>query len=104
MLSLFYTSQITIGHTVSFQSVTVFTSHCLVMASMATFPFLWVLKLSLASATSFSQQQFTTTEPQLLSNSLQQLTGSAYNISAQTAQKTQFLLLFMGCCLVTAVV
>jgi hypothetical protein len=35
-----------------------------------TFPFLWVLELSPASATSFSQQQLTTTELQQSSNSL----------------------------------
>jgi hypothetical protein len=35
-----------------------------------TFPFLWVPELSPASATSFSHQQLTTTEPQRLSISL----------------------------------
>jgi hypothetical protein len=48
------------------------------------FPFLWVPKLSLASATSFPQQQLTMTEPQQLSDWLL-LTGPAYNISAQTS-------------------
>jgi hypothetical protein len=38
-----------------------------------TFPFLSVPELSPASATSFSQQQLTTTEPQRLSNSLSPL-------------------------------
>jgi hypothetical protein len=33
-----------------------------------TFPFLWVPELSLASATSFSQQQLTTTELQQFSH------------------------------------
>jgi hypothetical protein len=59
------------------------------------FPFFWVPRLSPASATSFSQQQLTITEPQLLSDSLTHqptpLTCPAYNISAQTAQKTPFL-------------
>jgi hypothetical protein len=41
-----------------------------------TFPFLWVPKLSPASATSFSQQQLTKTENQWLSNSLTPLNDS----------------------------
>jgi hypothetical protein len=39
-------------------------------ATVIGFPFLWVPELSPASATSFSQQQFTTTEPQQFPNSL----------------------------------
>jgi hypothetical protein len=61
------------------------------------------LSMACASATSFSKQQLTMTELQQSSNSLtnspanslQQLTGPAYNLSAWTAQKTPFLC----CCL-----
>jgi hypothetical protein len=80
-----------------------------------TFPFLWVPKLSLSSATSFSQQQLTTTEPQQSSGQLHWLhfnsqtgghltptsyssghfsrlsTCPAYNVSGWTAQKTPLL-------------
>jgi hypothetical protein len=71
------------------------------------FPFLWVPELSPASATSFSQQQLTTTEHQRLSNYLtnsptnsQLLICPAYNISARTAQKTPFpiIAVFFCCC------
>jgi hypothetical protein len=63
------------------------------------FPFLWDPKLSLASATSFLQPRLTTSEPQLLpnsltdsrTNSLQLLTCPVYNISAWTTQKTPLL-------------
>jgi hypothetical protein len=40
---------------------------------MVEVPFLWVLELSLASATSFSHQQLTTTEPQQSYNPLTHL-------------------------------
>jgi hypothetical protein len=66
-----------------------------------TFSFLWIPELSPASATSFSQQQLTTTQLQRSSNSLthsptnwtislhwlQLLTTPAYNVSAWTARK-----------------
>jgi hypothetical protein len=52
-----HTSQITIGHTRSSQSVTVFTSRGLVAASSDRYsPSCGFPKLSLSSATSFSQQ------------------------------------------------
>jgi hypothetical protein len=42
----------------------VFTNRCLVVSSNGMFPFLWIPELSPATATSFSQQQLTMTEPQ----------------------------------------
>jgi hypothetical protein len=65
-----------------------------------TFRFLWVPELFPASATKFSQQQLTISEPQRLSNlptnPLTPLTDSSltcpsYNISSWTAQETLFL-------------
>jgi hypothetical protein len=58
-----------------------------------TFRFLWIPKLSLASATSFWQQQLTVTEPQKFSNWIQLLTGPSYNISTRTTYKTSLPLL-----------
>jgi hypothetical protein len=46
-----------------------------------TFPFLRVPELSPASATSFSQQQLTATEPQRLSNSLTHQTNSTQSLT-----------------------
>jgi hypothetical protein len=63
------------------------------------FSFLWVPEQSMDSATSFSQQQLTTTELQQLSHSLTHQTCPAYNILALTAQKTPFLY----CCAIVAV-
>jgi hypothetical protein len=74
-----------------------------------TFPFLWVPKLSLASATSFSQQQLTTSEPQLLSDSPTHQPPASpdlsclQHLSMDHTENTVPLLLFMGCCLVKAI-
>jgi hypothetical protein len=69
VLTVLHTSQITTGCTRSSQSVSAFTSPLPVSGfQWQTFPFLWVPERSLASATSFSQQQLTTTEPQRLIN------------------------------------
>jgi hypothetical protein len=70
--TVLHTSQITIGHIRSFQSVRVFTSHCLVVASngrcspSSGFPDCPQPQLP----TSFSKQQLTLTEHQQLTNSL----------------------------------
>jgi hypothetical protein len=88
-----YTSQFTFTHT----PVSTATSSLLLLGSSfqwRMFSFLCVPALSSASATSFSQQQFTMTEPQQFSDSLtdwltdwlQQVnTGPTYNIWAWTA-------------------
>jgi hypothetical protein len=108
------TLQFTITHTHTSVYSHVFTSRCSVAASNGgLFPSSGFPKLFSASATSFSQQQFTTAEPQQFSYSLtnwlsnsvtHQPTNSAqltltncpaYSISAWTAQKT----LFLCCCL-----
>jgi hypothetical protein len=105
VITVLQTSQITIGHTRSCESVSLRQQLLGNSFQQQTFPFLWLPELSLASATSFSQQQFTTPEPQSLSNlQTNRLTGSAltcpaYNISARTTQKTPLL-----CCSAIAAV
>jgi hypothetical protein len=66
-----YTLQSTITHTHILVS-TVTSSLSLLGSGFQRrpLPFLWVTELSPTSATSFSQQQITTTKPQRLSNSL----------------------------------
>jgi hypothetical protein len=57
-----YPLQVAVAHTL----VSTVTSSLSLLGSgfkQRTFPFLWVRELSPASATSFSQQQLTTTEP-----------------------------------------
>jgi hypothetical protein len=93
----------------------VFTSRYSVAASNGgRSPFLWIPEMYPVSATSFSQQQLTTTEPQQLShwltnsfthqptqlNSVKLILANCptYSISARSAQKTPFL-----CCCLRAV-
>jgi hypothetical protein len=74
--TLYYSSQITIGHTRSSQSVTVFTSRCLVAATKKqTFPFLWVPELPQF----LSYQLLTATAHNEWTATILQLTNSPIN-------------------------
>jgi hypothetical protein len=108
-LTILYTSQITVGHTRPSQSVTVFTSRCLVTVSnngrspSSGFP--KCPRHQLPASHSNSSQRLNCSSP--LTNSPLNTsfpTCPAYHISAWTAEKTPFLLHFSGCCLITAVV
>jgi hypothetical protein len=83
----------TTGHTRYSQSVSVFTSRYPVVAfNCEHSPFSGFPNYPRASATSFSQQQLTTTETQLSSNPQTELLNChAYNISTRIVQKIRFL-------------